>query len=506
MTKERKNLLTGAFIVIVVYIATLWQRPLFYPDEFICAVRTAGAMSPQNLASVFNGFFGRALEFNIVSVRLLPALSAIICAFCVRIIGKKEYGENFGNLAAVIFLSTLLVFAYGTACAVEMINAMFLCTALTAFYCAFELDESLPGYFRYLISAAGGSALGCFAASMGADALVYPFTAIVLYICLVQPAHARSVIATALITGCAVVFLWLLDHRMSLFSKYGSLKLQSFLYFLAGTLPWGLFLPQAAAGAIRNRKTFFRRKAVIFSSAVIVASVLVFPVAGVLPAAVMASPFAALLFAFALKESENDEKFLKISEHTLNAVLILLFLFAAFTVVSCCLSSVPKKWKLYCSKAELAGFAVAAAVAVLQFKIAVAEKGTNKVKKLLHIATGMAALMILLPGAIPEKIKLDLAPEEFYRSSAGRYMAPDAVIYADWNSFYAAKWVFPKHRVIRITKKNARTIAERIEKGKNTAIFSTSSRFTKLLPRKKILFSRGRWRIVLCQDKSQLAD
>ena len=158
------------------------------------------------------------------------------------------------------------------------------------------------------------------------------------------------------------------------------------------------------------------------------------------------------------------------------------------------------------TKAELAGFAVACAAAAIQFKIAVDEKSQFKAKKLLHVATGMAVLMILLPGAMPESVKKQRAPEEFYRSSAGRYIAPDSVIYADYNSFHAAKWVFRKHKVILINKKNARDIAERIEKGKNTAIFSTSSRFTKLLPRNKILFSRGRWRIVLCQPKGDLND
>lgn len=504
MTKVRKDLLSGVFIVIVVYIATLWQRPLFAPDEFLFAVKSMESIS--GFDAVLNGLAGKYLGFNAVSVRLVPALSAIICALCVRIIGRKEYGENFGNLAAVIFLSTVLVFSYGTACAREMINAMLLCAALTAAYCAFELDSNTPGYMRYLIAVAGGSMAGCFAASMGADALLLPFIAIAIYIFLARPQKSKGVVVTGAAAAAAVIFLWLLEFRMQLFSRYGSLKWQHLFYLIAGAFPWGLFLPQAIAGVLENKKAFFCRKAVLFSLSATAASLLAFPVTGILPAAVMASPFAALLFAFALKESENNEKFLKISERTFNVFMIILFLFAAVTVVVCCIPSVPRGFRMYSSKSELAGFAAAIAVALLQFKISTAEKDGNKAKKMLHIATGMAALMILLPGAIPDKVKVSLSPEDFYRSSAARYIAEDAVIFADYNSYYAVRWVFRKHKVVRITKRNAHTIADRIEKEKNTAIFSTSSRFTKLLPRKKILFARGVWRIVLCQDKSKLAD
>ena len=502
MTKEKKNLLAGVFIVIVVYVGTLWQRPMFTPMEFIFAVKSMSVSS--ELAAVFTGYIGKALKYNIVSVRLLPALGAVICAFCVRIIGRKEYGEKFGNLAAVIFLSTLLVFSYGTACAREMINTMFLCTALTSAYAAFEFDDTRPKYIRYLIAAAGGGAAGLFAASMGVDALIFPFIVIVLYVIFRRPSCFKSVVVTGFVSAVLVLMAWMLNHNISLFSRYGSLKLDNLPYLLYGTLPWVLFLPQAVSGAVKNRKAFFARKPAVFALAVIAAGILVFPVAGILSAAVLVSPFSALLFTLALKESENDEKFLKISERTLGVALIIFVIFAAAVIVSCCIPAVPLKWKLYYSKAELAGFAAACAAAAIQFKIAVDEKSQFKAKKLLHVATGMAVLMILLPGAMPESVKRQRAPEEFFRSSAGRYMARDSVIYADYNSFHAAKWVFRRHKVILINKKNARNIAERIEKGKNTAVFSTSSRFTKLFPRHKILFSRGRWRIVLFQPKGEI--
>ena len=116
MTVEKKRVFTAALIVVIVYVATLWQRPMFSPAEFDFAILSMH--STRNFAAVFNGIFGKALKFNIVSVRLMPAVAAIICALCVRYLGRKESGEGFGNISAVIYLSTLLVFIISRAQAV----------------------------------------------------------------------------------------------------------------------------------------------------------------------------------------------------------------------------------------------------------------------------------------------------------------------------------------------------------------------------------------------------
>ena len=498
ITREKKILFTAALIVIIVYVATLWQRPMFAPQEFDFAMLSM-SRSSKNFSTIINGLFGRALGFNIVSVRLLPALSAIICGLCVRNIGKKDIGESFGNIAAAVFLSTLLVFAYGTSCAREMINAVFLCTAMTAAFSAFVTDDESPKYLKYLYAAAAGAFSGCFALSMGLDALFFPFLAVSVYSVFFRPKNCKSIVVTMFCAAGVIILLWMLDHKIMLFSKYKVIKANDWLYLLAGTLPWGLFVPQAAMGIIKNKKRFLQKRSVRFSLAVLVSGVLVFPVGGVIPTAVMIFPFASLLFTAALLEAQDDEKALKISENTLKVFSLLLLFFTITVAVLCLIPRVPSRWKLYYNKAELAGFAVACTVALIQFKTAIDEKPYNKVKKLLHTATGAAVLMVLLPGAIPPSIKNIYTPDEFFIGTAARYMAPDTVIYADRNSFGAARWVFRKRKVILITKKSAANIARRIENKKSTAIFSTSKRFTKILPKNKMLFVRGRWRIVLCQ-------
>ena len=497
MTREKKNLLTGALIVVIAYIATLWQRPMFAPQEFDFAILSMKNSS--SFAAELNGLFGKALKFNIVSVRLLPALSAIICALCVRALGKKMHGEGFGNISALIFLSTGLVFAFATSCLKEMINTMLFTLAVSSAFAAFELEKESPEYLRYLLAAAGGCATGFFASSMGLDSMLFPLMAIAFYAIFARPPHAKPIAVTGFICALAVFFLWQIDHKMVLFSKYGTIDFSRAGLLIAGSFPWVLLLPQAVMGAMKNRREFFRRRSVIFSCSAIVSGILVFPVAGILSAAVMVSPFAALLFCEALKEAENDQKALKISTWALRLFSLLILIFTAALVVTYFTGTLPAKL-MYRSKYELAGFAVACAAALIQFQIAIDGKPQNKVGKLLHIATGAAVMMILFPGAIPDPIKAKYAHEDFFISTAGRYMAPDAVIYADKETFSTAKWIFHKHKVILLNKRTCSALAKRLEKRKNTAIFlSYNKKFPFPLPKNRMLFVRRNRRVILCQ-------
>ena len=60
MTREKKNLLTGALIVVIVYIATLWQRPMFAPQEFdfaILSMKHSSSFAAELNDDRFVGFF-----------------------------------------------------------------------------------------------------------------------------------------------------------------------------------------------------------------------------------------------------------------------------------------------------------------------------------------------------------------------------------------------------------------------------------------------------------------
>ena len=148
MTQKQKNILYGTVTVTVVYVATLWQRPLFAPLEYDFAANSI--FSTDSFASMLNGLFGKALGFNIVSVRLLPALCTILSALCVRFCGKILKSDNFGNICAVVYLANFLTFATGTFCGKEMICSCFFTAGVTAALAAVTLEHRM--FFRILLN------------------------------------------------------------------------------------------------------------------------------------------------------------------------------------------------------------------------------------------------------------------------------------------------------------------------------------------------------------------
>ena len=94
MTVERKNLLTAVVVITIVYVGTIWQRPMFSPCEYDFALKQM--TSATDFAALLSGLFGKALGFNIVSFRLAAALSGIITALIVRAVTIRESDENTG--------------------------------------------------------------------------------------------------------------------------------------------------------------------------------------------------------------------------------------------------------------------------------------------------------------------------------------------------------------------------------------------------------------------------
>ena len=106
---------------------------------------------------------------------------------------------------------------------------------------------------------------------MGLDSMLFPFMAIAFYAIFARPPHAKPIAVTGFICALAVFFLWQIDHKIVLFSKYGTIDFSRAGLLIAGSFPWVLLLPQAVLGAMKNRREFFRRRSVDLSDACMVA-------------------------------------------------------------------------------------------------------------------------------------------------------------------------------------------------------------------------------------------
>ena len=140
MTEEKRNILTAAVVTTIVYVGTLWQRPLFSPFEYDFAILQM--TSATDFSALLCGLFGKALGFNIVSLRLMSALSAIMCAFIVRAVTAKESDKNTGNIAAIIYLSTFLVYAWSSCCSAVSLRTLFFTCFAASIYALFEYAKT----------------------------------------------------------------------------------------------------------------------------------------------------------------------------------------------------------------------------------------------------------------------------------------------------------------------------------------------------------------------------
>ena len=499
MTAEKRNLLTAVVIITIVYVGTLWQRPLFSPAEYDFAISQMS--SHTDFAALLSGLFGKALGFNIVSLRLAAALCGLISALVIRMITIRESDENTGNFAALIYLSTLLTFAVSSSCSAIAVRTMFLTCFAASLYALFEYAKS--GKTAFLLAVSSGCAAGFFSiSSTGYTAFYIPLATACGYAFAKREKSKLPLLGAGAFFAAVIIFIWQKKSGMpsmptpAVFSWYD-------LLVIAGFFPWVLFTPQAVIG---NDRSFLKKNITVFTIFAVAPAILTTPVTGVFETASYALPFLAVIFTLAMKNAVKDEKLTGLSVKSLRCFSLLLLILAGAVVII----NLGSSWQIFRNlafrrfihlpKAELAGFAVAVAVALIQFKTACDEKLPQPEKKLTYVAAGAAVLMILLPGSLFSGIKLACVPDDFFARTLKMYTSRDTAVYADQNCISTVKWVLKNRDVKLITKENLPELAKQVQNF-NAAVVSTNYDFTKVLPKSKMLFVRGKWRIVIFGGK-----
>ena len=500
MTVERKNLLTAVVVVTIVYVGTIWQRPMFSPCEYDFALKQM--TSATDFAALLSGLFGKALGFNIVSFRLAAALSGVITALIVRAVTIRESDENTGNLAALVYLSTFLTYAVSSSCTETAVRTLFFTCFAASLYALFEYAKTAKSAFLFAVST--GCAAGFFSiASTGYTAFYIPLATACGYAVAKREKSKLPLLGASVFFAAAIIFIWQKKSGMSSMPVPADFGWSDLLSF-AGLLPWVLFVPQAVLG---NDRSFLKKNISVMTFFVISSLALSVPVLGTFEALSLALPFLAVIFTLAMKNAAEDEKLIRLSENTLRAFSLLLLVLAAAVVVI----NIGNSWQIFKNftfkrfihlpKAELAGFAVAISVALIQFKISCDEKVTQPGKKLIYVAAGAAVLMILLPGAMFSGVKLACVPDEFFARTLKMYTSNDTAVYADQNCISTVRWILKDRKVDLITKERLPELAKQVQ-NRNAAVVSTNYEFTKALPKSKMLFVRDKWRIVIFNGRN----
>ena len=100
----------------VLYAGTIWQRPLFFPAEINAAeLLRQTAVAGGTGAALLGAWSVKLFGANLFAVRLPDALAVLLTALLIRAVASGCGNRKIGDAAALIYLTTFFVFAFGTA-------------------------------------------------------------------------------------------------------------------------------------------------------------------------------------------------------------------------------------------------------------------------------------------------------------------------------------------------------------------------------------------------------
>jgi len=412
-----------ALCAVILYLGSLWQRPLFLAEfagsgEAIEHVFAGSALAPRSWISFVPL---KLLGFSPFAFRIVPALLTLTAAALILRAGSRSCFAGCGNASALIFLLSPAVFLAGTTALPAGVNGLFPVVAALGvflFLTAPSRREQFAG------AAAGAAALAGTVLTTGWVFFALLFVSLLLFV--LQPlSRGREPGLVMRRTACLllpfVAVLWLLPYGGSVkfsFSASGSKVLGVTL--LAGGFPWTVFFPLAVRDlALRftavREDDFFR-----FS---LILSVLSLAAAAVLP-----FESGAFLLFFAgvsgLTGAGLIAHYDECGYCTLNRALYILagtfllagILIAVWGALGAWTKVLPQTFRLLRARDAWALMAIVPAVTAV-WCLTGARENRNRSLKFLSLCAGTAFFLFALHGLTPLAVVEREAPLTFIRQA-----------------------------------------------------------------------------------------
>lgn len=285
MSDARRYSFILLFLVLALYIAPLGMRPMFVPDESRYAevpremIASGDWVSPHlNGLRYFEkpalGYWVTAASImvfgeNNFAIRLPSALSVALTAFFIFSIvagsgAKKD--ETSAPLAALVFLTSLEVYAVGTFCVLDSLLYCFITGTMASFYLASIAAPGSRQEKKYLLLA--GISCGLAFLTKGFLAFAVPILAIVPF--LLSKRRFADILRMAwlpLVTAILVALPWSIlihlrepqfwhyffwhEHVHRFLANHAQHRESPWYFFLIAPpmfLPWIFLVPAAVAG------------------------------------------------------------------------------------------------------------------------------------------------------------------------------------------------------------------------------------------------------------------
>ncbi|MEA4863623.1 MAG: phospholipid carrier-dependent glycosyltransferase [Victivallaceae bacterium] len=481
-----RNVIIAVLMLVVLYMGTIFHRPLFIEDETRYAevaremVVHNNWVTPKlnNLDYFEKPVMGHWLNAgammvfgqNRFAVRFFPALAALLTGLALFMWVKHEFRDaELAAIVSLIYFTSGLVFAVGTFAVLDSQFSFFLCVTCFA---GFSALESKPGLRKIALYLLCGAALGGAFLIKGFVAIALAGLPLAGY--LMWQRRWKSLLLTPWLPLAVAVmvampwavaihhrspdfwnyFFWV-EHVQRFFGEVNSQHPEGPWYFLVVlplvALPWTIFYPAVYMG-FRGRWTrCFSVPALRFAACATVLPFLFLSASsGKLATYIMPMfPFMALITAAGLREylAKGRMKLIDDVAHWVSVVLsLLLILFIIFQAL-CFIDWVPPEFHIYSEEEKFQYFAAMIAAIAMMFFFKQCSRQTTLLMRVLNISVGAAAMMLVVHFTMPQRFIAKLSPEVFYAPFVER-VKPDTKVVAFKKLVGAACWVFRRDDVL----------------------------------------------------------
>ena len=458
-------------LLALLYLGSVWQRPLYIDTEFrqaeIAREMMATAPMPEFCGELLPGepplvHWVNAAVMALTgeqpaAVRLAGALATLLTAGVIFLLGRRSGVPRLAEAAALVWLFSAAVFAAGTSGGGDALFVFFNTLTLAMFFFA-ATESALARRCAYLALCGVGWALAMLC--RGAEAL--PMAVIPAAVFLVWRKEWKSLlvlpwvplaVAALIVAGCAMAC------RVNLMEWFpfppeaaggGTFPLAWLILPFAGTLPWILFLPMVWHGYRIDFAGAGKISLLRFALCMLLMGVVVpfFPAGGAAFRFLPCLPAAAILFAFGMLRASDRGDYWWVNR----GMNLLVWCLLPFPLLLFLLQTLAKFTRRVPSELVVYRFhenyylpVVALMVMVIWFRMASREPGGAR--KFGCFCIGLAFLFLSAPVSMPWRFVRDFAPEAFLRQVAVPRAAGDTAVLANGSLRAAAAWTLKRSDV-----------------------------------------------------------
>lgn len=492
-----------ALCAVILYLGSLWQRPLFLAEFAGSGEAVEHLFSGTALS--FSGWMRciplRLLGFSPFAFRIVPALLTLAAAFLILRAGNRSVLGGGGSASALIFLLTPAVFLAGTTALPAGVNGLLPVIAAWGVF-LFLTAPSRGEQFAGIL--AGTAALAGTVLASGWVFFVLLFVSLLLWTLRVLAPRRESGTmmrrAACLLLPFALV-LWLLPYGAPVkfaFTTSGLELLGATL--LAGSFPWIVFFPLVVRDLAARFEAAREDDYFCFS---LILSVLSFGAAAVLP-----FESGAFLLFFAgvsgLSGAGLIAHYDECGYGTLNRALYILagafllsgVVIAVWGALGAWTKVLPQTLRLLRTKDAWALMAIVPAVTAV-WCLTGARENRDRSLKFLSLCAGMAFFLFALHGLTPLAVVEQEAPVAFIRQAVLSRVPRKAQLWGDPRMRPVLMMADRSGKVRRFSGAEAfLDLALEVRKGEKVCVVTSDRRVAEKLPFPKTTLRAGRFHAV----------